>query len=354
MCFIGYLYCFYVVFSTAISTTGYLYDGTSLGAAENIGYIGDMVAIGDDVHLVIQDSSNRLMYRKRSYGSGWSGWTNLATSLDGSPSITKKDSELFVFWYDSPTVYYRHHDGSSWGSAVNYLTDSPIYYGGIQTDYESYGNTISLVYPKGSSLPTTLRHVCLGDGTNPTWRNQGQSDNLIMEGETIQLYTEIMDSGVMGGLDWAWLATNETGTWQYRTDTEDSCLLSCPSGHTDYGNGTCKAELITVPKGDGYIKYDYHDTFHLYEISDRAEYGIDLRAGGEWYGTMRAFFEWDTTSIPKYSAIRKLFFVYHVPNFEGPADIRDMDVRPSTADEDSYEEMDDLYDECRRGYYYGG
>jgi hypothetical protein len=62
----------------------------------------------------------------------------------------------------------------------------------------------------------------------PLWRNQttNDTDSLIKQGEAINLSSQGYDET---GLDWAWLATNETGIWKNRvlyeytqTDIEDS------------------------------------------------------------------------------------------------------------------------------------
>lgn len=46
--------------------------------------------------------------------------------------------------------------------------------------------------------------------TAPTWQNQGQSDSTPVLGDSVTLYVQGKDETA---LDWAWLATNETGSW---------------------------------------------------------------------------------------------------------------------------------------------
>jgi hypothetical protein len=52
------------------------------------------------------------------------------------------------------------------------------------------------------------------DTTPPLWQNQGQNETLILSGEAVKLYAQGYDDTA---LDWAWLETNETGTWENKT-----------------------------------------------------------------------------------------------------------------------------------------
>jgi len=66
----------------------------------------------------------------------------------------------------------------------------------------------------------TVKTVTAQDTIPPLWRNQGtnDTDNLINKGEAINLTAQGYDDI---GLDWAWLATNETGSWRNRTKYEE-------------------------------------------------------------------------------------------------------------------------------------
>ena len=50
--------------------------------------------------------------------------------------------------------------------------------------------------------------------STPLWQNQGQNTSLILSGETVYLYAQGYDDTA---LDWAWLETNETGSWENKT-----------------------------------------------------------------------------------------------------------------------------------------
>lgn len=60
-------------------------------------------------------------------------------------------------------------------------------------------------------LLVSLYVTALGDNISPEWRNQGQNKSTIQPGESISLFAQGRDNVAM---DWAWLATNETGEWQ--------------------------------------------------------------------------------------------------------------------------------------------
>lgn len=53
----------------------------------------------------------------------------------------------------------------------------------------------------------------IGDCHQPQWRNQGQNQSSFLKGNTNLLYAQAKSYK----LDWAWLATNETGVWQNKT-----------------------------------------------------------------------------------------------------------------------------------------
>lgn len=127
----------------------------------------------------------------------------------------------------------------------------------------------------------------------------------------------------------------------------------CGAGHTDNGNGTCTATLISVPQGDGYIWLDYHGDYHLRKGSSQTEYGVDLRSGGR-FQIHRAFFEWDVSSIPDDALIEEIYFIYHGNYYEGEGVIFDLaGPQPSTVTDSDDTAMEELYDECGWGWRYG-
>ena len=75
-----------------------------------------------------------------------------------------------------------------------------IYYNDEDTSFQSSGN-----YTLNVDVP-------------PTYRNIGQNVTVVDQDGTIKLYAEGYD---FTGLDWAWLATNETGTWKNHTQQDE-------------------------------------------------------------------------------------------------------------------------------------
>jgi hypothetical protein len=78
----------------------------------------------------------------------------------------------------------------------------------LETD--QYGNGYTTV-TNNSILDSDGNGV--GDCHQPQWRNQGQSSNSIGNLESNYLYAQVKSYIV----DYAWLATNETGSWQNKT-----------------------------------------------------------------------------------------------------------------------------------------
>jgi peptidoglycan/xylan/chitin deacetylase (PgdA/CDA1 family) len=63
----------------------------------------------------------------------------------------------------------------------------------------------------GRSAQSTIYTLTVVDTTPPAWRDQAQSADRILAGESNTLSAEGLD---IGGLEWATLETNETGVWQ--------------------------------------------------------------------------------------------------------------------------------------------
>jgi hypothetical protein len=98
-----------------------------------------------------------------------------------------------AFWPDDSTQFGLntpfHVDENGDGSTT---ITSTAKYGGLILDNDGNG---------------------VGDCHQPQWRNQGQNSSSIMKGTTNLLYAEAKSYK----LDWAWLSTNETGSWQNKT-----------------------------------------------------------------------------------------------------------------------------------------
>jgi hypothetical protein len=87
------------------------------------------------------------------------------------------------------------------------------------------------------------------DTTPPLWQNQGtnDTDNSILQGQAINLTAQGKDETA---LDWAWLATNETGVWQNKTGGSWQDTFSDSSK-------IASSQNITVSGGDVKIELSY-------------------------------------------------------------------------------------------------
>lgn len=81
----------------------------------------------------------------------------------------------------------------------------------------------------------------------PQWRNQGtnDTDNIILQGESINLTAQGKDETA---LDWAWLATNETGQWKNYTRLSSGTSSTVSDTFTDETRVAVKTNL-TIASG---------------------------------------------------------------------------------------------------------
>ena len=68
----------------------------------------------------------------------------------------------------------------------------------------------------GNENVTDIQTFTVGDLISPIWQNQGtnDTDNIILQGQAINLTAQGKDETA---LDWAWLSTNESGSWRNYT-----------------------------------------------------------------------------------------------------------------------------------------
>jgi len=212
---------FYVLWSnTDLYMYGALCSGTCgsvdtlVSGTSNACY--DAVGVGYDVHLVEADSTSGIRYRERDWSGGWGSWTVLDAALGNFPQITKfGTTNFYVTWSDlGNKVYYRKYNGASWEAEVEWITESSIYGDYLGADYEALSAYLSVTFGTGAS-PYTLRHEFLNlDTSPPTTQNQGQNTSSVHTNGAANLYAQGLDTY---GLDWAWLSTNESGSWRNET-----------------------------------------------------------------------------------------------------------------------------------------
>ena len=97
-----------------------------------------------------------------------------------------------------------------------------------------------------------------GDTMPPLWKSQttNDTDNIIRQGDSIVLASEGYDETA---LDWAWLATNETGVWENKSTYGSPMNMNDVSATWSWSNFTWQNN--SVPKGTtiGWRIY-YNDT----------------------------------------------------------------------------------------------
>jgi len=124
------------------------------------------VSQGDDVHLVIGDTSNHVLYYKWSYGLGWSNAATIAGPLveEASPvlSIDTSTNGLFVFWGENNHIYYSKFSGQSWSRPTDWITEFAL--AGtdrLSVSYRSGNGFIGLLYMNGTAGRYQIRYAYL-------------------------------------------------------------------------------------------------------------------------------------------------------------------------------------------------
>lgn len=169
----GKVYVLYLC--TNLLGKGNLWNGFSWAGEESStatttkhGAYHSAVANGDDVHLVFTkyEATYDILYRKRTYGSGWGRETVVQSSPGSSAgpvlSLHLANGDLYCYYTvsSSPTnatkVYYKRCSGGSWdpspsilASETTNLTERDRFTG----FYKDFEGRLGLVYQTGSSSP---------------------------------------------------------------------------------------------------------------------------------------------------------------------------------------------------------
>jgi cytochrome c biogenesis protein CcdA/glutaredoxin len=123
--------------------------------------------------------------------------------------------------------------------------------------------------------------VVAEDAVPPSWRNQGQSKDAILPEEENSLYAEVLDAV---GLDYAWMATNETGTWQNKTSLVLNSLSdSSTAKNVTFTGNQNEMVWIRIPKDANVINAQlnlsgYNNPFFKEHIPGQTAYDA------VWYG----------------------------------------------------------------------
>jgi len=127
-----------------------------------------------------------------------------------------------VIFYDTPKNASLRIFNATDNSLIATVWNSTALVNGTSENYGSYTFSTEQTYKwdciyynnTGSSWQSSGNYTLTVD-VPPRYQNVGSNSTSIQLDETILLYAQGYD-GI--GLDWAWLATNETGTWKNYTD----------------------------------------------------------------------------------------------------------------------------------------
>jgi len=140
---------------------GRLWNGTGFETLENValtdvkwGNAYSAVAFGNDIHVVwLSQTAQNIIYRKRTYGSGWGSEETLATALSSvsTPALSCDVSyqKLWCFWQNNNHTYYKSNCLGVWDSdATDWIDESVdgIYRNDQLNCYETSDEWIGVMY----------------------------------------------------------------------------------------------------------------------------------------------------------------------------------------------------------------
>lgn len=151
---------------------GILWDSTAWGDEETVTTFNTTHACisyavtNDDIHITSPEyGTNNLKYRKRT-ASGWGTEETIHTytpsaTFSTQAVLTKKGSDLYVFWQNRPTedrVYYKRCINGTWDTeATEWFMDESIYSGRLTVIEEAVDGEIVFGYLIGKNSPYTIR-----------------------------------------------------------------------------------------------------------------------------------------------------------------------------------------------------
>ena len=205
-----------------------------------------------------------------------SAWT--APSEDTTPpaSITNLHNTTYAptyinwSWTNPPDADFNHtivYINGIWKENVS----SPFNYSNATGLLPNTNNTISThtVDTSGNVNLSWVNHsawtAATSDATPPEWRSHGQNVSQIPVGGSILLYAQGKDTVA---LDYAILATNETGTWHNWTDKYGSPMDMQNAVNTwNWSNFTWQNSSITAGTTIGWRIW-YNDTSNNWNVTD--------------------------------------------------------------------------------------
>lgn len=121
-----------------------------------------------------------------------------------------------LYWkYPSSALEYTEENMSCIVDLCFYddLNISLISSGEYLSYYFEINDTARNTGNNGTSLSPLILYI---DREGPNWRNLGQNATNIQQNQSVKLYVEVKDEYI-NKTDWAWLSTDETGSWKNKT-----------------------------------------------------------------------------------------------------------------------------------------
>jgi len=113
-------------------------DTISASNAVGLGIRIDAVADGDDIHMVFEDTTDKVQYQKFTYGAGWSGETLIEAADTGGVAIALNSitSDLYIHFTSgvSNILHRWRYKDSAWSelSTVSLTEPDPDYCGNLR------------------------------------------------------------------------------------------------------------------------------------------------------------------------------------------------------------------------------
>ncbi len=250
------------------SSPALVYDSTDISES-----ISSVITENGYVHIAFTDNStaNREIYHSKYNGSAWSSPVNISSDSqqDTKSSIATNGTVLYVIWHNISSVIaddtgftneiFLSHSNDSYGEVIGtWSTKEQITNNNLNDTYPSSNfnvtSKIGLIRMGDEPLELYFENIWteenvsnlavnyyINDKYSPLWRDIGQNNSTPAVGEPVLLYAM---SGDTIRSDYALLETNETGSFENKTQNYSSPLLMNVSNQWKWSNFTWDNDSI--------------------------------------------------------------------------------------------------------------
>lgn len=171
----------YAVYLSVGSVRGRLWNGVAFQNEELIAsasisgrtrFAHSAVARGDDVYLVFLNISliNEILFYNRTYATGWNTKETVQSSVESTAfpvlSINSTNTDLYCFWANSDTIYYKKRVENSWDTdATTWINEADIREDSLTCSYQTWGSKIAVLWIRGIPYEFDIRFCSLITGT---------------------------------------------------------------------------------------------------------------------------------------------------------------------------------------------